>query len=297
MIKTLLILFIAMNFYAKTCYAGDDPIVAKIGDKTIHVSDFNRWISFAGEEGRKAIEKDPKRKASTLKQIITSMAVAEQAKKDGFDQRPDIKENMTLLIDNFLTVEYLDKVVAEKVVVTDDEVRLRYEEMKDQFRLPERVRTRHILVQISRTAPEEKRKKAREMAEDILRKVKSGGDFAELASEYSDDPGSKKKGGDVGFFAKGMMAPEFEAAAFSLKPGEVSDLVETNFGFHIIRMEEKAEPTFQAYKDVKEMLGTSILIEKKRKAVDDYVEKLSKERGVEIDVTPLFGGQTGPHAK
>ena len=275
----------------------NDPVVARIGDKQFRLSDFNRWMSFGSEQSRASLEKDPKRRASMLRQIVTSMVVAEQARKQGFDQRPDIRENMELLINNFLTIEYLDKVIAQKVEVKDKDVRRYYNQHKDTFRVPERVKARHILVKVNRTAPEEALKHARVKAENILKRVKAGEDFARLASEYSDDPGSKKKGGDVGFFSRGRMAPEFERAAFSLKPGEVSDIVQTNFGFHIIKVEEKKDPSIKPYKAVKEQLRKKVEIDMKKKAVDTYVEKIIEEKNVSFDLEGLFGSGKDPHMK
>lgn len=276
-------------------FADEDPVVARIGEKKILLSDFRRWMSYDTEEGRKTIERDPKQKDALLRSIVTSMAIAAQARKEKFDQRPDIKENIQLLIDNFLTVKYLDQVVAKTVEPTEDNVKRYYEDHKKELMAPEMVRAPHILIKVTRTASEEERTKARKQAEDLLKRLKAGEDFAKLAAEYSEDPGSKKKGGDLGFFPRGMMAPEFETAAFSLEPGAMSDVVETDFGYHIIKVEEKKPASVQPYQDVKEGLKKRATIELKRKAVDDYVTKLMKEARIEFDAAPLFGSD--PHAK
>ena len=109
---TLCIVFVPVFVFAS---GNSDPVVARIGEKQFQLSDFNRWVSYGSEKARKEIEKNPKRKASMLRQIVTSMVIADQARKEGFDQRPDTKENMELVINNFLTIEYLDKAVAQKV--------------------------------------------------------------------------------------------------------------------------------------------------------------------------------------
>ena len=275
----------------------NDPVVARMGEQQFRLSDFNRWMSFGSEQTRAALEKDPKRRAAMLRQIVTSMVIAEQARKKGFDQRPDIRENMELLIHNYLTIEYLDKVIAQKVTVKDKDVRRYYNQNKDKFRQPERIRARHILIKVNRTAPEEELSKARQKADTILNRVKAGEDFSKLASEYSDDPGSKRKGGDLGFFSRGRMAPEFEKVAFSLKPGNVSGGVQTNFGFHIIKVEKKMKSSIQPYKEVKDNLRKKVTIDKKKKAVDEYVKKITKEADVEFNLDSLFGSSKDPHRK
>ena len=108
----------------------------------------------------------------------------------------------------------------------------------DKFTEPEQVRARHILVKVASDAGEPVKAAARKKAEDLLAKVRAGGDFAALARKSSDDPGSAAQGGDLGLFGRGAMTPEFESAAFALEPGKVSDVVETPFGFHVIKVEE-----------------------------------------------------------
>jgi len=289
------VLILLLVLFCLPVYAADDPVVAKIGDKKILLSDLNRWMSYDTEEGRKVIEKDPKKKASLLRQIVTGMVIAEEARQEGFDRRPDVKENTELLVNNMLSMEYLDKIVAAKVEVTDEALKKYYEDNRQEFKQPERVRARHILVKVERTASDSERTAARGRAEKLLEQAKAGGDFAALAAEHSEDAGSKRKGGEVGPFARGSMAPEFEEAAFSLKPGDVSGIVETDFGFHIIRVEERKEASFQPYDEVKDRIRRKVTIERKRQAVNDFVEAISKERGVEFDMTGLVGGGADPH--
>ncbi len=108
----------------------------------------------------------------------------------------------------------------------------------DKFTDPEQVHARHILVKVAADAGDTAKAAARKKAEDLLAKARGDGDFAALARKNSDDPGSAAKGGDLGFFGRGTMTPAFEAAAFALEPGKVSDVVETPFGFHVIKVEE-----------------------------------------------------------
>lgn len=292
-----LIFFLLSGFFVVNTYGADDPVVASIGDKKILLSDFNRWTRFGSEESVRSLEQDPKRRDALLRQIVNSMVVSEKAREEGFDRRPDIKENMELLINNFLTIEYLDKAVAQKVEVDEKEIRRFYEESKSRFEVPEKVRARHILIKVDRTAPAEALEKARDKAKNILKKVRAGEDFSELASRFSEDPGSKQNGGDLGFFPRGRMAPEFEKAAFSLKPGEVSEIVQTNFGFHIIKADQKMEPSIQPLENVKEQLRKKLTVDRKREAVDAYVDKITKEAGVEFFVDDLFGLTSDPHMK
>jgi peptidyl-prolyl cis-trans isomerase D len=154
-----------------------------------------------------------------------------------------------------------------QVVPTDGEIAEYYELNKDdKFNEPEQVRARHILVKVASDATEEQKAAARKRAADLLAKVKAGGDFAALAKKSSDDPASAAKGGDLGFFPHDRMTPEFEKAAFALAPGTVSDLVETPFGFHIIKVEEHRQGGVRSLAD----------------AHDDIVNTLKAERAFEL---------------
>src|SRR5260370_23096101 len=133
-----------------------------------------------------------------------------------------------------------------KVNVTDADVKKFYDDNPAKFEQPEMVRASHILLgtkdQSSGTDLSDDQKKAkRKQIDDILKRARDGEDFAKLAKEYSEDPGSKDKGGEY-TFPRGQMVPEFEAAAFSLKTNQVSDVVTTQFGYHIIKLSEKLPP-------------------------------------------------------
>jgi len=131
---------------------------------------------------------------------------------------------------------------ADQVEVTDEEIAAFYEENKEgRFTHPHEVSARHILIKVDAGADEETKAAARARITEIQEKLAAGEDFAALATEFSEDTGSAAKGGELGFFSKGRMVPEFEEAAFRLEPGGTSDVVESPFGFHLIRVDEVHE--------------------------------------------------------
>jgi peptidyl-prolyl cis-trans isomerase D len=150
-----------------------------------------------------------------------------------------------------------------QVEVKEGEIAEYYELHKEeQFSEPEQVRARHILVKVAADASPETKAAARKKAEELLDKVKAGGDFAALAKKNSDDPGSAAQGGDLGSFPRGRMAPAFEAAAFALEPGGVSDVVETPFGFHIIKVEEHRQAGPKPLEAVRETIAQTLKTER-----------------------------------
>lgn len=149
----------------------------------------------------------------------------------------DVKEQVKFQ----LGVEKLYELDPSYKAVTDADANKFYTDNPQYFQQPEQVQASHILVKIDEKADEAAKKAAKAKAEDLLKKVKAGGDFAALAKENSDCP-SKERGGDLGLFGRGQMTPPFETAAFAMKVGDISDIVETQFGYHIIKLTDKKEP-------------------------------------------------------
>jgi len=162
---------------------------------------------------------------------------------------------------NMAIVEINPADMAKDLEIDDAELHKAFEDQKGNFTVPERRHARHILVRLAKGSSSEKRKAARKKIEAALKRVKSGEDFAKVASQVSEDE-STKDGGDLGFFARGAMVPPFEQVAFSMKAGEISDIIETQFGFHIIQMIEIQPAHAQAFDDVRGQLAKLVRQEK-----------------------------------
>jgi peptidyl-prolyl cis-trans isomerase D len=141
----------------------------------------------------------------------------------------------------------------------EDELRALYEVRSSLYNMPEQVRARHILLSLGADASAEEAAEVQLRATEILTQIREGADFAALASELSEDPGSKANGGDLGFFARGQMVKEFEDAAFSLEPGMVSELVKSEYGYHVIRAEEHRDAQQRSFEEVREELAAELM--------------------------------------
>jgi len=177
--------------------------------------------------------------------------------------------------------KYLDGIRADVATVTDEELETYYRDNEIRLTLPDQVRVRHILLTWKPMGTTDDRAAIREQMAPILEQARSGADFAELASKYSDDS-TASQGGDTGFFNRGQMVPAFEAVAFALQPGEVSDPVETPFGVHILRLEERQEARLLPLDEVREQLREHIREEKMEAAVEQETERLRQEGEVAI---------------
>lgn len=191
-----------------------------------------------------------------------------------------------------MTEESTAQVVLErelKINVSDDAVKKFYDENPSKFEQPEMVRASHILISTrdpdsNQDLPEDQKNAKHKKAEDVLKRARAGEDFAKLAKENSDDPGSKDKGGEYQF-ARGQMVPEFESAAFSLQTNQVSDIVKTVYGYHIIKLSEKIPAKkielAKVSPEIKEYLKQQEM-QKHQQDLQDYLEKLKKDSGVQV---------------
>jgi peptidyl-prolyl cis-trans isomerase C len=179
------------------------------------------------------------------------------------------------------TIQTLLSQVIEQAQVTDQEAMAFYESHPTFFDAGERVKASHILVRVPEGTAAPRKEELRKKTEALLRRARAKEDFAALAKASSEDPGSAKNGGDLGAFGRGQMVPPFEQAAFALKPGEISGVVETPFGFHIIKVSEKTPGRKLAFAEVKERLKNDLVQQNRQKAQQSFVNSLRAKAKIE----------------
>jgi peptidyl-prolyl cis-trans isomerase C len=172
--------------------------------------------------------------------------------------------------------------IEPKIVITEADSKKFYDENKPRFRQDDAVHASHILIRTPENADVAAKAKAKTQADDLLAQVKKGADFADLAKKHSQDPGSAPNGGDLGFFSKGQMVPAFEQAAFGLKPGDTSGVVETPFGFHIIRVSEFKAGRDLGYAEVKAQIEDYLKQQMRDKRSQEFVDQLKAKGKIQI---------------
>ncbi|MBN8961395.1 MAG: peptidylprolyl isomerase [Rhizobiales bacterium] len=250
-----------------------NPVLAKVNGVEIHQSD----VALAEEELAPSLaQMDPAtKKENVLAFLIDMKIVAKAAEEKKIAEQADFKKKLDfarnrLLMDNLLAAE-------GKAALTDEAMKKVYDDAAKQISGEQEVHARHILVQTE------------DEAKAIKAELDKGADFAKLAKEKSKDPGASD-GGDLGFFTKEQMVPEFSKVAFELAPGKISDPVKTQFGWHIIKVEEKRNrqpPTFEQVKPQIEQYVT-------RKAQSEYVAKLRETAKVERMDKPAAPAVSAP---
>ena len=200
-----------------------------------------------------------------------------------------------------LSSKMTEEAIAEAVLkreiktdVTDDSIKKYYDEHPTRFEEPETVRVQHVLLSIKdpqdtnpdprqqRDLPEDKKQAKRKQAEDIMKRARAGEDFTKLAETYSEDPGVKVNKGEYKFSQDDPFVPEFKTAAFALTNNQVSDIVTTMFGYHIIKLLEKTPAKKVDFTEVKDNLKESLTQQAIQKQLPDYIDKLQKDAGVQI---------------
>jgi peptidyl-prolyl cis-trans isomerase D len=198
--------------------------------------------------------------------------------------------------------------LARLLPVEDSEIEAYYASHGDEFMQGEQAHARHILIRVSPAAGQPERADAKLRAQQVAELARSGADFAELAAKHSDDPANKDAGGDLGWFGRGQMVPEFEQAVFAAAPGEIVGPVESQFGYHVIRLEERREPRQQPLEEVRDKVRAKVVgvraaseAETRARALSDRLEKerpdsdeawqlvADEDEAVALNISPPFG--------
>jgi len=296
-------LLVGCNLIVKEEKAGKEIdgelVVAEVNDKKITKAEYDSKLEdikkimeqyygenvFESKDGKKTLKEI---KQQLLDELIFNEICLQRAKEMGIeitqeelmeelnalealyggkDQFQVVLEEQNMTQDKFkeelysqLIIQKLKDEITQNVAVSEDEIKKYYEENRDEFKKPDEIRARHILVN------------SREEAEEILKKAKNGEDFAQLAKKYSQGP-SKDRGGDLGYFTRGAMVPEFEETAFNMEVGEISDVVKTQFGYHIIKVEDKRTYSLPDFEEVKDYIKAKLLKDKKEELFQNKLEE------------------------
>jgi parvulin-like peptidyl-prolyl isomerase len=260
-----------------------NPVVGKAGDFVLRDSDVGRLIGYQPPQAQKMLHEEPAQRAEFIRQLLLTRLVAEKARATGFDRRPDVKEQLGYVVDQFLAREYIDKVVAADVSVPETELKKYYQEHEKDFLVPESVKARHIFIEVPKDASPEVKGKARAKAEEVLARLRKGEGFSKLAKEFSQDADTAAKDGELGWISPGKTnSGEFEKAVFSLKAGETSEVVETPFGFHIVKVDERREKRTATFDEAREYILNRLKGELVQKKTLEFLEKVSNEAGLEV---------------
>lgn len=292
----------------------EDRVVAKVGDIKITESELEEALDRYIPPGSFHVNIDRSQKdkysKDALNDLIEIELLYQDAKKKGINVSDDtVKKIIEENIKRFGSEKKLNEILKKKGLTLDtlrerirkyqtvnsllntfvkeseypeNELKEYYEKNKNKFKRPDAARLYHILIKVEPAAPEEEWKKRKEFAEGLLEKIKSGEDFIDIAYKYSEDP-YRVKGGDLGFIHRGMLDPkELEDAAFSLKEGEVSTVIKTIHGFHILKAGEKMPAETLSFEEVKQKLRSELESKRYEEIRKNYLNTLKEKTRIEV---------------
>lgn len=241
-----------------------DYVMLEVGGDKIKYSEVQKiWKAlFPAGQAPEFSRFDEKVRENVLRGIVSEHALYKKAMAAGVENSPKVKEMLERLKRKFVTQEYLEQQVSAKV--SDADVRKEYEKRAQEKKGKQEVHARHILT------------RSEEEAKAVKEALDGGANFEKLAREKSDDTASGKRGGDLGYFGEGEMVPEFTKAAFALEKGEISEPVKTEFGWHIIKVEDKRDAVMPPFEEAESVIREEL----KAEALKDYVQHL-------LDSTPV----------
>ena len=311
-LMTVLCVCIASDALSQTD-STPDATVAIVNDIPITEADVTlevKRIQFQAKAMQKPL--DPSMMVSMRKKVIDSLInrelLLQQSKAKGITtDEADIDNSIdqikrrleagqsfeSLMEEMGITMETMRKQVGEasaiqklleaevypQAMVSEKDSRIFFENNPQYFKKPEEVKASHILIQVAPDAGDEEKEAARKKIEDIQKKIETGDDFADLARQYSEGP-SSVNGGDLGYFDRKKMVKPFSDAAFDLEPGQVSNLVETRFGYHLIKVHDKKAKSAYVFEDIKDRLGEILQQQKIQEETVRYLEELRRTASI-----------------
>lgn len=254
--------------------------LAEINGKPISLNDLIGNQANYGNPMNSPLFKNPSFLKNMIEENIRSVLFTEEAKRIGMDQDPSFKKKLEILADGIIASKYAMDVLCKDIKATEKEYRQYYEKHKTdpQFQnIPERIKVKHILVNDVK------------LADDILKRLNKGEDFAKLAKEFSIDRMSADKGGELGYIQRGRMDYLFEEAAFSLKKGEIKQIERNNYGgggkaYDIISVIDKKPAGANKFEDVKDIIEPTILYKKREQKITEHIEKLRAKAKIKKDI-------------
>jgi len=315
-----IMLLISINFVyaqeqAQPAKPKGEPVdikVAEVNGEAILMSDLTRQLRIMVGSNTKLNKADYlKAKDEAMDSLINQELLYQEGKKEGLESKDaDVEAEIAKVKKNFPTQEEFDQVLKmqgltdQKFIVmvkrvmtmrdtikvkvqplakpvTDKEIQDYYEANKSKFTEPEQVKARHILIKSPQNASEQEKTVAKNKIDSILKEIRDGEDFAELAKKDSECP-SAPQGGDLGFFSRGQMVKPFEDVAFALQPGQVSDVVETEFGYHIIRVDEKKPGKQLKLEEVQDRIKEVLTNEEIDKALAEWLKPIKENSSIKI---------------
>ena len=267
--------FLALNLCAGStptplCFASpEDLVVARVNNVPIMKSEVGRLVlEYKRKTGKKEIPHEQKKEL--LKNLIRRLLILQQESVQALKHDKDIIEKVKQYEESIIIARFLQDQVGSRLKVDEDELKRYYQDNRHKFSSPPKTKARHILL------------RSREEAEKVMERLRNGEDFSQLAKECSIDLPMAFEGGSMGTIEKGRTLPALEKALFTLNVGEISDILKTRFGYHILTVDEIIPASFKSFKEVRGEIKKIIILQKEAKAFDEMAARLEREADIKV---------------
>lgn len=270
--RVIVFLLIVMIVGVAACSKKDNSeVLATINGDKITIDEFNKELDRI-PMNMKMVVATQSGKKNYLERLIVKRLLLKEAAKENIESDKEFQDRLKDIKEQLLLEALLKKKINTAAQITDEELKRYYEKNKENFKKDKEINTRHILL------------KTEEDARQMLSRLQNGEDFVELAKQYSADPSAATTGGEIGFHPKGSLLPEYEKAAFSLnKVGDISGIVKTRLGYHIIKLEGVRPPSYASFDEVKEFIRQKMLQERQAELIENYINELKKSAKITIN--------------
>lgn len=255
---------------------GQKDVLARVGNTKITVADLDERIANMPPQYQNVIKK---RKKDFLQEVINDNLLYEEALKEGFQKDKEALKVIEEAKKKIIVARFLKSKVEDAIKITDEEIQEFYNANKASFMMPEKMRVSHILVP------------TKAEADELLKKIQSGTPFEDVARAKSMDP-SAQNGGDIGYFPKGQLIPEFESACASLKVGEIGGPVKTKLGYHLIKLTDRKPPQERPLADVREAVKNALYASKRKEKFNELLKDLTEKSNIVVNDKALEGAES-----
>lgn len=281
LIGTFFMLFSPSLLMAENLPKPDD-VLAQVGDSRLTSSRLDMMIDLMPPQIQVMLRSNDQMKKELINRWVEINLIVQEALSAKIDQDPQVMFKIDEMKNRVLVETLISKRLDIQAPVPKEEIASYYGKNSSEFEQGEQVQAQHILIRTEADASAEDKEKARKTIDMIQDKLKNGESFATLAEQFSEDPGSKNRGGNVGYFGRGQMVKEFEDAAFATKPGETSPPVQTSFGWHLIHVLDRKAPEKLPLEQVSKEIEARLKADRNEKALKQLVEELKHKYPVTV---------------
>ncbi len=251
-----------------------DGIIAQVGSVSLTQSHLDMVTQSMQPQVQAMINSNPEMKKELIDRWVEINLMAQEALATRLDQTPEVAVKINEMRNRILVEALISSRLDTQAPIPPEEIASFYEQHSNEFEQGEQVQAHHILIRLEEEAGREEQEKAKKTIDIIVEKLKKGETFADLAQQYSEDPGSKTNGGSLGYFGRGQMVKEFEDAAFATATGETSAPIKTSFGWHIIHVTDRRTPEKPTLEQVSKQIEARLRNERNEKALQALLGEL-----------------------